>query len=109
MEKIESDRHPFRFLLKFLIFVGILYLASRLLAKKKDEYYGITESEARVKFETKLGPKIGEAKAADVANSVIPKLKEKGVIKPDPVDEAADGVVDLSDDTTEEVLEEVSD
>jgi len=104
MAKSESERHPFRFLVKFLIFVGILFAASKLLAKKKDEYMGMTESEARSKFETKLGPRIGEDKAAEMADQVIPKLKEAGVIKDDPEDE----VVDLAD-SAEEVLEEVSD
>ncbi len=104
MAKSESERHPFRFLVKFLIFVGILFAASKLLAKKKDEYMGMTESEARSKFETKLGPRIGEEKAAEIADQVIPKLKEKGVIKADDEDE----VVDLAD-VAEEVLEEVSD
>ena len=104
MAKSESERHPFRFLFKFLIFIGILVLASKLLAQKKDEYMGMTESEARSKFETKLGPKIGEDKAAEVADQVIPTLKEKGFLKPDPTDE----VVDLSD-AEDEVLEEVSD
>lgn len=104
MAKSESERHPFRFLVKFLIFVGILFAASKLLAMKKDEYMGMTESEARSKFETKLGPRIGEEKAAEIADQVIPKLKEKGVIKADDEDE----VVDLAD-VAEEVLEEVSD
>lgn len=104
MAKSESERHPFRFLVKFLIFIGILFAASKLLAKKKDEYMGMTESEARSKFETKLGPRIGEEKAAEIADQVIPKLKEKGVIKADDEDE----VVDLAD-VAEEVLEEVSD
>ena len=104
MAKSESERHPFRFLIKFLIFVGILVAASKLLASKKDEYMGMTESEARSKF-TKLGPKIGEDKAAEIAEKVIPKLKEAGVIKDDPVDD----VVDLVEEAAEEVLEEVSD
>ena len=104
MANSESERHPFRFLVKFLIFVGILAAVGKLLASKKDEYMGMTESEARSKFETKLGPRIGEEKAAEIADQVIPKLKEKGVIKADDEDE----VVDLAD-VAEEVLEEVSD
>ena len=104
MAKSESERHPFRFLVKFLIFIGILFAASKMLAKKKDEYYGMTESEARSKFETKLGPRIGEDKATEIADQVIPKLKDAGVIKDDPVDE----VVDLAE-AAEEVLEDISD
>ena len=116
MAKKEKERHPFRFLFKFLIFVGIMALIGRLLSKQKDEFYGITESEARLKFESKLGPRIGDDKAAEVADQVIPKLKEKGVIKPDPVDETVETVVDVTDEAAdeaveaaEEVLEEVSD
>lgn len=106
MAKSESERHPFRFLVKFLIFVGILVAASKLLASKKDEYMGMTESEARSKFETKLGPRIGDDRAAEMADQVIPKLKEAGVIKPDPGDDVVD-LADMADEIVEEVVEEV--
>lgn len=82
-----DKRHPFRFLFKLALFFGVLAGISKLVASKKAEFYGITESEARAKFQSKLGSRIGEEKAGDIADQVIPKLKERGVIKDDPVDE----------------------
>lgn len=61
---------------------------------KKLEYVGLTESEARRKFEEKLAPRVGEQRAAEVADQVIPKLKERGVILDDPIAEAVDEMVD---------------
>lgn len=116
----EKERHPFRFLFKFALFVGIVALIGRAIASKKDEFYGITESEARAKFESKLGSRIGEDKAAEVADQVIPKLKEKGIIKPDPAEEAVDkvqeagaeaaqAVEDAADDAADTIEEAVED
>ena len=105
METETRERHPFRFILKFLIFVGIIYVAGRMLQQKKSEYYGISESEARIKIETKLGPRMGEDKAAELADQIIPKLKEKGVITDDEPHEVVDtdeAVGESSDDETEE-------
>ena len=98
MSENGKDRHPFRFLFKFALFVGFLALITKVVASKKDEYYGITESEARMKFESKLGPRIGEDKATEIADQVIPKLKEKGVIVADPVEDDADDADDSADD-----------
>ena len=98
MSENGKDRHPLRFLFKFALFVGFLALITKVVASKKDEYYGITESEARMKFESKLGPRIGEDKAAEIADQVIPKLKEKGVIVADPVEDDADDADDSADD-----------
>lgn len=86
LEIEESERHPFRFLLKLAVFVGLLYAAGRFLAQKKDEYAGLTESQARDKFMEKVGPRIGEENATEIADQVIPKLKESGLIKSDPTD-----------------------
>ena len=90
----EKERHFFRTLIKFAILAGMVSMAVRFVSAKKQEYMGLTESEARQKFEEKLGSKIGEEKAAEVADQVIPKLKEKGVIVDDPIAEAVDEVVD---------------
>ncbi len=96
--EVEKARHPFRFIFKFLLFAGIVYVVGKVLAEKKNEYYGITESEARVKIETKLGPKMGEAQAAELADQIIPKLMEKGVIV---ADEPHD-IVDSAEAATED-------
>jgi hypothetical protein len=83
-ESIDTvERHPFRFLLKLAIFAGLVYAAGRLVAQKKDEYMGLTESEARSKFIQKAGPRIGDDTAEEIADQVIPKLKERGFVKAD--------------------------
>ena len=95
--EVEAKRHPFRFMLKFLLFVGILYAAGKFLAEQKAQFYGISESEARAKIETKLAKRMGEAKAAEIADQIIPKLKEKGVVKADAPEDAAEPAADADE------------
>lgn len=103
--QIETGRHPFRFMVKFLVFVGMLYVAGRLLNQQKQKFSGISESEARAKIENKLGPKMGEDKAAELADQIVSKLREKGVIKA----EDAPEVVDAAETTVEDVVEDAVD
>ena len=79
------ERHPMRFLIKLALFAGLVYLAVRVIADKKDEYVGLTETEARDKFIEKMGARLGDDTAAEIADQVIPKLRDKGLIKPDDV------------------------
>lgn len=112
----DAERRPIRMLLKLAVFVGLLYAAGRFLAQKKDEYVGLTESEARDKFMDKVGPKVGEDQAGEIADQVIPKLKERGLIKSDPMDAAAEDaqaaaedVADAVDKKSDEASDKVSD
>jgi hypothetical protein len=107
MEDTATERHPFRAFFKFVLVVGALAAITRVVASKKKEYYGLTESEARAKFESTLGPRIGEEKAHEVADQVIPRLKDSGVIKPDPMEEAVQKVKDAAADATAPVEEAV--
>lgn len=99
-----KKRRPFRFLFKFALFIGAMAAISKFMAERKKDFFGLTESEARAKFEAKLGPRIGEDKASAVADQVIPRLKEKGVIKSD-----AEGAVEdakrVADDAAESVVD----
>lgn len=40
-----------------------------------------------------MAPKVGEEKAAEIADQVIPKLKKRGVVIDDPIAEAVDEMV----------------
>ena len=100
--EVETERHPLRFMVKLLIFVGLLYVAGRFLNQQKDEWMGLSESEAKAKVESKLAPKVGEDKAAEIATQVIAALTEKGVIKADEAPMAEDLAEDVAEDTTEE-------
>lgn len=101
--EVEKERHPLRFMVKLLIFMGLLYVAGRFLNQQKEEWMGLSESEAKAKVESKLAPKVGEDKASEIATQVIAALTEKGVIKADEpsvaedVAEAAEDVVEESD------------
>lgn len=113
--EVAKERHPIRFLFKFAVFVGLLYAAGKFLNEKKNEFSGLTESEARNKFVATVGPKVGDETAEEIADQVIPKLKERGLVEPDPMDvaaeevkEAAEGVKDAAKDLGEKV-DDVSD
>ncbi len=102
----EKKRRPFRVIFKLLVFLGLAAAVAKVLGAKKDELFGLTESEAREKFEQKLASRIGEDVASEIANQVIPKLKEKGVIKDDPAPSASDE--DTSDEEMAGSAEEAS-
>lgn len=103
MSNGEQERHPFRFLLKFLLFAGLLAAIARVMASKKAEFAGLSDSEARAKFEEKLGPWIGEEKAAEVADQVVPKLKDAGLLEPNAAEKAMDNVKDAAGKTADAV------
>ena len=76
------------------------------MSDRRKDFYGLTEAEARAKFESKLGPIIGDDRASDVADQVIPRLKETGVLIEDAMDKAKSTASDMADkvgDTTEKV------
>jgi gas vesicle protein len=116
IEDTTDESHVFRTLLKVLLVVGIISAIAKFLSDRRRDFYGLTESEARAKFESKLGPIIGEDRAAEVADQVIPRLKESGVLEPDFVDKkvenAKNKASDLADevsDKAKEVADDVSD
>jgi len=104
----EADtrgRHPIRTLLRLAVFAGVAFSVGRFVARKKQEYAGLTESQARDKLMAKMTPKLGDDTAAEIADQVIPKLKERGLIKPDPIEEAADKLAQAADEAKENVTE----
>lgn len=103
MTDTTKERHPFRFMFKFLLVIGALAAVTKVVAARTKEFRGLTESEARAKFESKLGPRIGEDKASEIADQVIPRLKEKGVIKPDPAEQAVEEARDVASEATEKI------
>jgi hypothetical protein len=103
MEETMTESHPFRTFLKFLLAIGVIAAIARVVASKKEEYYGLTESEARAKFESKLGPRIGEEKASEMADQVIPRLKDTGLIKADPMEQAVSDLKDAAADAADKV------
>jgi len=112
MTEAESDRHFFRSLFKLALFVGIIMAIAKVVAAKKDEFYGISESEARYKVESKLSPRVGDDRAAEIADQVVARLKVAGVVTADAADkpeETAEGSADESEDGVDSVEEAVKD
>jgi hypothetical protein len=97
-EEDTRGRHPIRTLLRLAVFAGVAFSVGRFVARKKQEYSGLTESQARDKLMAKMTPKLGDDTAAEIADQVIPKLKQRGLIKPDPFEEAADEVEQATDE-----------
>ncbi|HSM45467.1 MAG TPA: hypothetical protein VK969_10665 [Acidimicrobiia bacterium] len=102
-----KERHPLRFLIKIAVLGGLIYGTSRFVSEKKNEYTDLTESQARAKLIDKVGPKLGDETAREIADQVIPKLKERGLVKPDPMAEAADDLRDAAD-KVEDAADKVS-
>lgn len=106
--EVADERHPIRFLVKLVIFLGLLYVAGKFLNDKKNEYSDLTESEARSKFIETVSPRVGEETAEEIADQVIPKLKERGLLKADPMDAAAEGVKEAAEEA-KQAADDVSD
>lgn len=106
--EVETERHPLRFMVKLLVFVGLMYVAGRFLAQQKEEWMGLTESQAKEKVESKLAPKVGEDKAAEIATQVIAALTEKGVIKADERPVAEDLAEDIAEEDIAEAAEDIT-
>lgn len=107
--EVAKERHPIRFIIRLAILAGLFYVAARFLAEMKEEYAGLTESQARDLFNEKVAPKVGDETAAEIADQVIPKLIEKGLIKPDPATDESDGAADDIDEVAEAVDTVVND
>ena len=105
--EIVEERHPLRFLVKFVVFAGLLYLAGKFLTNKKNEYADLTESQAHDKLVEKISPKVGDDTAEEIADQVIPKLKERGFIKADPAEAAVDAVKEAGAEAAEAVEEKM--
>jgi hypothetical protein len=103
IEDTTEESHAFRTLVKILLVVGVITAIVKFLSDRRRDFYGLTEAEARAKFESKLGPIIGEDRAAEVADQVIPRLKESGVLEPDPMEKAMGDAKDAASDVVDDV------
>ena len=97
MSDTTDESHAFRTLFKILLVVGVVAAITKFMSDRRRDFYGLTESEARAKFESKLGPIIGDDRASDVADQVIPRLKETGVLVEDAMDDAKKAASDVAD------------
>ena len=104
-----SKRRPIRALLRLAILGAVIYGISRMMLEKKAEYANLTESEARRKLIEKMSPRVGSETAAEIAEQVIPKLKQRGIVKPDPMAEAGDDIADAAESAIDDAADAVAD
>lgn len=70
-------------LIKLGILVGGIAFAAKMVSAKKSEWEGLTEPEVRAKLESKLPDKVPSDKRDAVADKVVSKMREKGVLRED--------------------------
>ncbi len=67
-------------LLKLALLVGGIAAVSKLVTAKKAEWHGLTESEVRDKLDSRLPSKMPDEKRAMVADQIVSKMQERGVL-----------------------------
>lgn len=72
-------------LIGFALFAGAIAAASKVIAGKAAEWQGLTESEVRQKVETRIPSRVPDDKRAAVADRVVTKMRDRGVLGEDPV------------------------
>jgi hypothetical protein len=76
-------------LIKLALVVGGIAVASKVITAKKADWEGLAESDVRAKLDARLPDKVPAEKRAEIADKVVGKMREKGVLAEDaPVAEA---------------------
>ena len=70
-------------LIKLGILVGGIAFAAKLVSAKKAEWEGLTEPEVRAKLDSRMPDKVPSDKREAVADKVVSKMREKGVLRED--------------------------
>jgi hypothetical protein len=76
-------------LLKLALVVGGIAAVAKVVTAKKAEWQGLPEASVRAKLDERLPGKMPADKRAEIADKVVEKMREKGVLAEDaPVAEA---------------------
>jgi hypothetical protein len=87
MDEVDNEheeRHPMRGMFRLIAVAALVYFGWKFFESKRDEFMGLTESEAKAKLRQMLVPKLGEEATDQIVEQVVPKLREKGILQPDP-------------------------
>ena len=68
-------------LMKLVLIVGGVAFAAKVVAAKKSKWRGLTESVVREKLDSRLPGRISDEKRAAVADKVVSKMRERGVLR----------------------------
>ena len=70
-----------RKLLRLALVVGGIAVVAKLVSFKKSQWMGLTESQVREKLERRLPGRMPDEKRTEVADKVVSKMRERGVIR----------------------------
>ncbi|MBT8164623.1 MAG: hypothetical protein HKO82_05460 [Acidimicrobiia bacterium] len=75
-------------LIKLAFLVGGVVAVAKVLEAKKAEWAGLGESEVRAKLDARLPEQMPAEKRSEIADKVVGKMREKGVLGEDAPTEA---------------------
>ncbi len=84
---------------------GAIAAVAKLVTTQKAEWQGLNEAEARAKVEERLPSRVPDEKRAAVADKVVEKMRERGVLQDEPAETPSD--VEVEADEPEAAVEEV--
>lgn len=70
-------------LFKLAVIAGLVAGAVKMMGAQKQQWEGLTETEARAKLDAKLPAKLTGEKRTEVTEKVVGAMKDKGVLVPD--------------------------
>ena len=70
-------------LFKLLVIGGLIAGAVKMIGMQKQQWAGLTETEARAKIDARMPDKVPAEKRAEVTDKIIGAMKEKGVLTSD--------------------------
>ena len=77
-------------LIGFALIAGAVAAAAKLMATQKAEWQGLTETEVREKVGQRMPSRVPEEKRAEVADKVVAKMRDRGMLGEEPVAAAAE-------------------
>lgn len=77
-------------LLKLALVVGGMTAVAKLVTSKKAEWQGLTEPQVREKLDSRLPNRMPEDKRSEVADKVVSKMRDRGVLGEDTAPATAD-------------------
>jgi len=83
-------------LIRLALIVGGMAVATKLIAAKRSEWQGLSESEVRSKLVTRLPDRVPEQKRAAVADKVVATMRDCGLLAEE-IDESAQEVAEEVD------------
>lgn len=83
-------------LFKIALLAGIVVGILKLKAAK-DKLHGMTEEEVRAKLDSKMSGKVPPEKAEFISDTVIGKMRQRGVLREEPVSTSTTGSAEAAD------------